>query len=294
MLEEVVDVLFLLSESLSQGFFIHIGSHCVRFRNPCSLEQNFSMLMSSDDILMPGSPPSLASMKADARLRSSQDVLSRRGSRLGMPQAPLTGPTNKLKNFIIDYNRQMVAEYADPDNTLARRQYNANYPTRIAVLRCMDGRLDFPTLTKTPLGLIQSFQNLGGEFDIGWGYFGVLIMDFVNQTVANGNDCIILITYHFSKGDREKGCAGWNFDTAAAMEGAILSKSQVEYVFGKQHKVVMPILVGVETDEDALLFHGDDTSVTINLADVQPDAQHTLADRFEKVCVVRKRLCDRL
>jgi len=53
-------------------------------------------------------------------------------------------------------------------------------------------------------------------------------------------------------------------------------------VFGKQHKVVMPILVGVETDEDALLFHGDDTSVTINLADVRPDAYGTLADRFEK------------
>ncbi len=44
---------------------------------------------------------------------------------------------------------------------------DARYPTSVAVLRCMDGRLDMCTLMNLPLGIVSSFQNLGGEFDLG-------------------------------------------------------------------------------------------------------------------------------
>jgi hypothetical protein len=34
--------------------------------------------------------------------------------------------------------------------------------------------------------------------------------------VSRGQRVLLLITYHYSKGDKHRGCAGFNYDTQAA------------------------------------------------------------------------------
>ena len=73
---------------------------------------------------------------------------------------------------------------------------------------------------------------------------------------AEGRRVLLVITYHFSKGDPRRGCAGFGHDTAAAHAHARQIRTQVEHIFGADHGTVYPLVCGFETDEDALILHG--------------------------------------
>jgi hypothetical protein len=81
---------------------------------------------------------------------------------------------------------------------------------------------------------------------------------WVSSKITGGHCCLPLVTYHFSKGDPHRGCAGHGYDTAAARAGAYSLVEQIERVFGGNHACVYPIVVGIETDEDSLVLHGKD------------------------------------
>jgi hypothetical protein len=150
------------------------------------------------------------------------------------------------------------------------------------VLKCMDGRINIPVATRTPIGIIQPFRNLGGMFDLGWPHLGEVLTGHVLDVVSTGRRALVLITYHFSRGDPRRGCAGFNFDTPSAIAHAQQVKAQVEHAFGAAHATVYPIVCGFETDEDALILHGADgkaldVSVTGNDVATLP---HRLAALF--------------
>ncbi len=159
-------------------------------------------------------------------------------------------------DFLINRNREQSAIFSSPDVTLARRQYREIHPTEIAALKCMDGRLNLPFITHTPVGIIQPFRNIGGQFDLGWPFFGELINDWVHYAISRGRNCVILVTYHWSAGEQHRGCKGFAYDTDAARMYTEKLRKQVETVFGTAHAVVYPIQVGIETDSDALVLHG--------------------------------------
>jgi carbonic anhydrase len=69
---------------------------------------------------------------------------------------------------LIDLNKEHSRLFSDPGTAAARRQYRAQHPTEIGSLKCMDGRLHLPVATKTPLGIIQPWRNVGGKFDIAY------------------------------------------------------------------------------------------------------------------------------
>lgn len=163
---------------------------------------------------------------------------------------------SKVAQFLLEHNRRQSATYVSPDATLARRMYRSKHPTEIAALKCMDGRLNLPVITETPPGIIQPFRNVGGRFDFGWPFFGQLIQEWVEYAVKRGRDCIILITYHWSKGDPHRGCKGFDYCVENAQGHTAWLKAQAERIYGAGHSVVYPIQVGVETDEDALVLHG--------------------------------------
>jgi hypothetical protein len=146
-------------------------------------------------------------------------------------------------------------------------------------LKCMDGRINIPVATNTPPGIIQPFRNLGGMFNLGWPHLNEVLAHHVGNTVRDGRQTLVLITYHFSKGDPSRGCAGFNYDTEAAMAHTQAIKAQVEHVFGHGHGTVYPLVCGFETDEDALILHGDD-GAKLNLAEVPPDQADTLLPRL--------------
>lgn len=166
-----------------------------------------------------------------------------------------------LVQFLLDHNKEQSKIFSSPDSVLWRRQYRAKHPTEIAALKCMDGRLHLPVMTNTPLGIIQPFRNIGGIFDLGWPFFGVVLKDWVDYAVSRGRDSLILVTYHYSKGDKHRGCKGFGYDTEAAEAAATQLKAQIESVFGKGHAVVYPVLIGIETDEDALILHGRNNKI---------------------------------
>jgi len=188
-------------------------------------------------------------------------------------------PIAERIDWLFERARDHSAHFCSPENWLARERYLAQHPTAIAVLKCMDGRINIPVATNTPLGLIQPFRNLGGIFDLGWPHLGEVLAGYVQRQIHEGRQVLFLVTYHFSRGDRRRGCAGFDFDTTAAQAHTLHIKAQIEAVFGAGHNTVFPLVCGFETDEDALIIHGDDGR-TLDLSTLSPDAADNLPQRL--------------
>jgi hypothetical protein len=113
-------------------------------------------------------------------------------------------PIAKLADWLFEHNRAMSTEFSSPDAKGLRYQYRALHPTELLALKCMDGRLNLPVMTQTPVGIIQPLRNLGGVFDLGWPFLGEVVTDWVMYSMARGRDCIIFVTYHWSNGDKHR------------------------------------------------------------------------------------------
>ncbi|MFA6391121.1 MAG: hypothetical protein WCW66_00015 [Patescibacteria group bacterium] len=161
-----------------------------------------------------------------------------------------------LVQEVIERNLEQSAIFRGPDAYLARKYYRAQHPTEILWFKCMDGRLHGPVITETPVGIIQPLRNLAGSFELGWGYLADIFLQWVMYAVQNGRRCLPFITYHWSKSDIHKGCKGHNYDVEKAKTDASGLVANIEKAFGKDHQVVYPIMVGIETDEDAMVLHG--------------------------------------
>ncbi|HTR18944.1 MAG TPA: hypothetical protein VMH91_03160 [Candidatus Paceibacterota bacterium] len=162
-----------------------------------------------------------------------------------------------LTQFILERNKKQSAEFCTPGAQLARRLYRAQHPSEILALKCMDGRLNLALTTNTPQGIIKPYRNIGGKFDLGWPFFGRLMLEDIEYAVSKGRPTIVLSTYHFSKGDKHRGCAGYGYDTNAAKKGAKKLRDQFKFAFGGNHIAVFPLVVGIETDEGGLIFHSE-------------------------------------
>lgn len=164
-----------------------------------------------------------------------------------------------IVKFILDRNAAQSEAFTDPSAQLKRRLYRAQHPTEILVLKCMDGRLNLSLYTETPPGILQPFRNIGGKFDYGWPFFQELIRDGVNFSVAKGRECLVISSYHFSKGDHHRGCAGFGYDTEAAKAEAFKLQEQFCQATGGSN-IMSPaafgLAIGIETDEESLIFHG--------------------------------------
>ena len=174
-------------------------------------------------------------------------------------------------DWLWQLGRRHSEDFCGPDATLARKRYKAEHPTHIMVLKCMDGRIHIPYATNTPLGIIEPLRNLGGMFHMGWPYLGEVVAGSVNDAVEQGRRVLIVITYHYSKGDPHRGCAGFGYDTEASIRYVQEIKRQMEYTFGSSRQTVYPVVFGFETDEDALILHGAAPESAWKLADMTMD-----------------------
>ncbi len=182
--------------------------------------------------------------------------------------------THDLVGFILERNAMQSREFCSPGAALARRLYRAQHPSEIIALKCMDGRLNLSVMTNTPPGIIKPYRNIGGKFDLGWPFFGRLILDDVEYSVSKGRPTIVLSTYHFSKGDTHRGCAGHGYDTHAARTEAMRLSCQFTDAFGSKYEAVWPLVVGIETDEGGLVFHGAGERLLDIAAHVDADVEH--------------------
>lgn len=169
--------------------------------------------------------------------------------------APHALPIAQRIDWLLERAELHSQHFSAPEAVLARERYRAVHPTALAAMKCMDGRLNLAYATGTPIGLIQPFRNLGGRFDLGWPHLGEVLSAWVLRQIREGRRVLLLLTYHFARGSRERGCAGFGFDTEAAHAHVQALRRQVEQVFGHGHAAVYPLVCGFETDEDALRLH---------------------------------------
>jgi hypothetical protein len=188
-------------------------------------------------------------------------------------------PIAERIDWLFDLANRHGAAFRSPETWLARERYLAEHPTAIAVLKCMDGRVNIPVVTNTPVGILMPFRNLGGMFDLGWPHLGEVLAHHVQRMVGQGRRVLFLITYHFSKGDPHRGCAGFKYDTAAAMAHTYEIRRQMEQIFGVAHGTVYPLVCGLETDEDALIVHGHD-GARLDMAAYPAAERGMLGDRL--------------
>jgi len=188
-------------------------------------------------------------------------------------------PIQQRIDWVFDLAGRHGASFRSTEAWLARERYLAEHPTAIAVMKCMDGRINIPVATNTPVGILMPFRNLGGMFDLGWPHLGEVLANHVQRMVHGGRRVLFLITYHYSKGDPKRGCAGFGFDTAAAITHTYEIRRQVEHIFGSAHGTVYPLVCGFETDEDALIVHGAEGR-TLDLSTVGQNEHAMLEPRL--------------
>jgi hypothetical protein len=152
----------------------------------------------------------------------------------------------------------------------------------------MDGRLNLSVMTTTPPGLIQPYRNVAGRFDLGWPYFGELMESVVSSAVSGGRDCLVLVTYHWSQGNSHRGCRGFDYQVDAAQVYTKSLRDQFERVFGKEHTIVYPIRVGIETDNDRLVLHGSGDEV-LDVATLDASSEADILLKLEQLYPDMKR-----
>lgn len=142
----------------------------------------------------------------------------------------------------------LAHEHADtfcsPSAWLSRERYLANHPTRIMAMKCMDGRIHLPLATQTPLGIIKPFRNLGGIFNLGWPHLSEVLTDAVGDAIRGGHGVLLIISYHFSRGDPARGCAGFACNVDAALAHVHEIRRQAERIFGSDHQNLYPLVCG--------------------------------------------------
>jgi hypothetical protein len=178
-------------------------------------------------------------------------------------------------DWLVDCARRHSEEFQRPEAQLARSLYLAEHPTAIVVFTCMDGRINIPIATNTPDGIILSFRNFDGRFDLGWPHLGRVLTKLVDGLASRKRPILVLVMYHYSKGNPRCGCDGFNYDTYVARTHMYGIKRQIEAVFSTDHCTVYPVVCGFETDEDTLILHGSSGNV-LDLSTISSTDQETL------------------
>ncbi len=179
-----------------------------------------------------------------------------------------------IQDRIISINADASTQYV-ADET-ARKRYWAKHTTFFACIKCMDGRVLFPSMTNTPIGIVKPFRAIGGKFSIWWPSFLGRVRHWMKKAVSLGSRSFIFVTYHFSASDTHLGCAGWKYDTATARKHAEQLQQDLAYVFGEQ---LTAVVAGVETDRDILILHGPNGDVSGESCQGKSDEENIAALR---------------
>lgn len=191
-----------------------------------------------------------------------------------------TKPIAERIDWLFDLAHRHGKTFRSSEAWLARERYLSKHPTAIVVLKCMDGRINIPVATHTPIGILMPLRNLGGMFDLGWPHLGEVLSHHILRMTGTGRRVLVIITYHWSRGNPLRGCAGFQFDTAEAIAHTYQIRHQVEHIFGSGHGTVYPLVCGFETDEEALIIHGSDNTV-LDLAELTADDTAMLEPRLD-------------
>lgn len=156
-----------------------------------------------------------------------------------------------INRRVLAINEWAAAQYDAAE--AARDRYWAAHPTLVACIKCMDGRVHFPVITDTPVGIVKPFRAIGGAFEVWWPTFMKRFERWVEAAMRRSSHSLLFVSYHFSASDPHLGCAGWKYDTTAARTHAQELVRDLSEIYGEQ---LVAVVTGVETDRDELILHG--------------------------------------
>ncbi len=157
-----------------------------------------------------------------------------------------------------DINSRVIALYKNQSalfqhDEVQRRRYFERHPTFFGCLKCMDGRVEIPSMTKTARGLVKPYRAVGGKFEMFWPAFQNSVAFWVKQAIMHDAHSCVFVTSHFCSLKRELGCKGWNNDAGAARAHMEKLAKQMVEDFGEQ---LVAIPISVDTAFDNLVLHG--------------------------------------
>ena len=181
---------------------------------------------------------------------------------------------NAVNTFLRNYSLRQGEIFRSPDEVARRELYNALHPTLVKVDACMDGRVNVPAMTdgEIPLGIVSPFRSMGGRFRIGSPNYAPYVRNFYDYTLKmmEKTSCpggLVIVTYHYSAVDTHRGCAGFNSDTNAARAYTAKLAQDYNRVYGSLHNVEHVLQMGIETDKEAFVFHGDIPGTTLDISE---------------------------
>lgn len=172
-------------------------------------------------------------------------------------------PHTPVYEEILALNAERSDEFCTQTAHDERTLYTSRYPSRVLVFKCMDGRINLPLITGVPIGKLHPFRNIGGKFTLGDPYLSTLVYAAKEKAVRAGRPTLALCTFHYAKEDAHRGCAGYHYDTEAARRGAHALKREFDEVFGSANQTIAAVVLGIETDEDALVFCNGTTELSM-------------------------------
>lgn len=154
--------------------------------------------------------------------------------------------------MLLDMNATRSAEFEA--HIADRRLHRKNYPSEFAAIMCMDGRVNWNAFTELPFGLVNPFRNVGGKFNLGWPLMARTLTSWEEYAYSQRRHAVLIVTYHWSAGNTHRGCRGFNYNCDHARDYALRFRDEVNGAFSER---IWPIVVGMETDKEYLVVHGE-------------------------------------
>lgn len=214
------------------------------------------------------------------------DAKSGDGSRQQEPSSPSVIDTADQ-----DINAQVIALFQRQSELFQldeaqRRRYFERHPTYFGCLKCMDGRVEFPAMTKTARGIVKPYRAIGGKFELFWPAFQSSVAFWVKHAITHDAHSCMFVTSHFCSLKHELGCKGWHNDHAAAREHMERLARQMGEDFGEQ---LVAIPSSVDTAYDNLVLHGPKGEVSgeslrgLDIDAIRQEVRRAFPDMTEQV-----------
>jgi hypothetical protein len=167
------------------------------------------------------------------------------------------------KKFYLDLNEENAKLFEQGEED--RLRFFVEGSSFFCGFPCGDGRTHhLARMTKTSLGIIKIIPSLGGLFKIGWPSLQKEVVDWMKRNKEEEKCSVFITTYHFSRSSKARCCAGFSGDTKKAFTAAWNFRKELELLFGKNNNTLV-ITIGIETDSDSFILHGDDPKKTLDL-----------------------------
>lgn len=156
-------------------------------------------------------------------------------------------------DYLIDLNARKSEEFIrdKPKRQEWRRDGHAEWGN----FECMDGRVNCSAIMGAPHGIMQSWRNIGGKFDVKkWPRLWNSVEKMVVCAKRSKRPVILNINSHYSRSEPKLGCKGHHYDIEVARAASWALKSQFDYYHADDPDVCV-IQTTTETDEDAIIFH---------------------------------------